>query len=195
MLFYFFLIHNSLTISCCCHTCIISTPIQRVQRQLQSPYTFEFTLNSYIRKNITFEIRILGLIYCMHLDYLSSFIRGVRDKLTNVFTKTKRTYVAISIKDSSLSYPPSSKLFCNLCNFKLVLFDAQMEEWYCNRCNVSYFPNKGEKVKRANKFETPGPNTDIHGNIIGDKNIPIAVLDNKRAIIYHIQTSQINKSL
>jgi hypothetical protein len=81
----------------------------------------------------------------------------------------KKDYTAISIKDSSVSYPPSSKLFCNLCNCKLVLFDAQMEEWYCNRCNVSYFPNKGEKVKRANKFETPGPNTDIHGNITGDK--------------------------
>ena len=27
------------------------------------------------------------------------------------------------------------------------------------------FPNKGGKVKRANKFETPGPETEIHGNI------------------------------
>jgi hypothetical protein len=51
----------------------------------------------------------------------------------------------------------------------LILLDAHREEWYCNRCNISYFPNKGEKVKRANKFETPGPNTDIHGNITGDK--------------------------
>jgi hypothetical protein len=47
--------------------------------------------------------------------------------------------------------------------------DARKEEWFCTRCNVSYFPNKGEKVKRANKFETPGPLTDAHGNITGEK--------------------------
>jgi hypothetical protein len=29
--------------------------------------------------------------------------------------------------------------------------------------------NKEEKVKRANKIKTPGPDTDIHGNIIGKK--------------------------
>jgi hypothetical protein len=91
---------------------------------------------------------------------------------------TKKDYIAISIKDSSVSYPPSSKLFCNLCNCKLILFDAQMEEWYCNRCNVSYFPNKGEKVKRANKFVTPGPNTDIHGNITGEKRPIVSMVGN-----------------
>jgi hypothetical protein len=85
---------------------------------------------------------------------------------------TKKDYTAISIKDFSVSYPPNSKLFCNLCNCKLILFDVQLEEWYCNRCNVIYFPNKGERVKWANRFETPGPDTDIHGNIIGDK-VPI----------------------
>jgi hypothetical protein len=89
--------------------------------------------------------------------------------LPNTNTNKDKDYVAIRIKDSSISYPPSSKLFCNLCNCKLVLFDAQKEEWFCSRCNVSYYPNKGEKVKRANKFETPGPETDKHGNIIGDK--------------------------
>jgi hypothetical protein len=77
-----------------------------------------------------------------------------------------KDYTAISIKDSSISYPPSSKLFCNLCNCKLVLFDAQKEEWLCTRCNISYYPNKGERVKRPNKFETPGPEIDVHGNII-----------------------------
>ena len=91
---------------------------------------------------------------------------------------TKKDFVAIRIKDSSVSYPPNSKLFCNLCNCNLVLFDTQKEEWYCNRCNVSYFPNKGEKVKRANKFSTPGPLTDNHGNIIGDKRPIVAMIDN-----------------
>jgi hypothetical protein len=56
-----------------------------------------------------------------------------------------------------------------------------MEEWYCNRCNVSYFPNKGERVKRANKFETPGPNTDIHGNIMGEKR-PIVSMINDSSV-------------
>ena len=60
----------------------------------------------------------------------------------------------------------------------MVLFDAQKEEWYCNRCNISYYPNKGEKVKRANKFETPGPLTDNHGNIIGDRRPIVSMIDN-----------------
>jgi hypothetical protein len=96
-------------------------------------------------------------------------------------TNTKKDFVAISIKDSSVSYPPSAKLFCNLCSCNLVLLDPQKEEWYCNRCCISYFPNKGEKVKRANKFETPGPLTDNHGNIIGDKRPIVAMIDNSAA--------------
>jgi hypothetical protein len=55
--------------------------------------------------------------------------------------------------------------------------DAEKEEWFCTRCNVSYFPNKGEKVKRANKFETPGPLTDAHGNITGDKTPLVSMID------------------
>jgi hypothetical protein len=93
-------------------------------------------------------------------------------------SNNNKDFVAISIKDSSISYPPSAKLFCNLCNCKLVLFDAQKEEWFCTRCNVSYYPNKGEKVKRANRFETPGPNTDIHGNITGEKRPIVSMIDN-----------------
>jgi hypothetical protein len=98
--------------------------------------------------------------------------------LSNTNT-TKKDYTAISIKDSSVSYPPNSKIFCPLCSCNL--FDVQKEEWYCNRCNVSYFPNKGEKVKRANRFETPGPLTDSHGNIIGDKRPLVAMVDNSAA--------------
>jgi hypothetical protein len=88
-----------------------------------------------------------------------------------------KDFVAISIKDPSVSYPPSSKLYCNLCSCNLTLLDAQKEEWFCTRCNVSYFPNKGEKVKRANKFETPGPLTDAHGNITGEKTPIVAMVD------------------
>jgi hypothetical protein len=63
--------------------------------------------------------------------------------------------VAIIAKDSSVSYSPSAKLFCNLCSCNLILLDPQKEEWYCNRCSVSYIPSKGDKLRRANKFETP----------------------------------------
>jgi hypothetical protein len=87
----------------------------------------------------------------------------------SLLPSSNKDFVAISIKDSSVSYPPSSKLFCNLCSCNLVLLDAEKEEWFCTRCNVSYFPNKGQKVKRANKFETPGPETDSHGNITGER--------------------------
>jgi hypothetical protein len=69
------------------------------------------------------------------------------------FTNSNKDIVAISINDSSISYPPSSKLFCNLCSCNLTLLDAQKEEWFCTRCNISYFPNKGEKVKRANNLK------------------------------------------
>jgi hypothetical protein len=85
-------------------------------------------------------------------------------------------FVAINI-DKSRSYPPSSRLFCNICNCNLILLDLQTEEWYCNHCQVSYYPSKGEKVKRANKFETPGPQTDKHGNIIGKKGPLVAMVD------------------
>ena len=96
-------------------------------------------------------------------------------------TNTKKDYVAIRAKDSSFSYPPNSKLFCNLCSCNLILADIQREEWFCTRCNVSYFPNKGDRIKRANKFSTPGPLTDNHGNIIGDKKPIVAMIDNSAA--------------
>jgi ribosomal protein S27AE len=96
-------------------------------------------------------------------------------------TNTKKDFVAIRIKNSSFSYPPNSKLFCNLCSCNLILLDAHKEEWYCSRCNVSYFPNKGERLKQANKFSTPGPLTDNHGNIIGDRRPLVAMIDNSAA--------------
>jgi hypothetical protein len=94
---------------------------------------------------------------------------------------SNKDFVAISINDSS--YPPSSKLFCNLCNCNLTLLDLKAEEWFCTRCNVSYSPNKGEKVKRANKFETPGPLTDAHGNITGEKTPLVAMVDDTPSTI------------
>jgi hypothetical protein len=61
--------------------------------------------------------------------------------------------------------------------FMAWLLDAEKEEWFCNRCHVSYFPNKGEKVRRASKFETPGPLTDAHDNITGEKEPLVSMVD------------------
>lgn len=95
----------------------------------------------------------------------------------NPYANTNKDFVAISVKDTSTSYPPSSKLFCNLCSCNLILLDAQKAEWFCNRCDVSYFPNKGQKVKRPSKFETPGPQTDKHGNIMGERGPIVSIVD------------------
>jgi len=39
-----------------------------------------------------------------------------------------KDFIAISLNDSSSSYPPNSKLFCNLCSSNLVLLDPQSEQ-------------------------------------------------------------------
>lgn len=75
---------------------------------------------------------------------------------------------------------PSSKLFCKLCNRNLTLLDPQKEEWFCSRCNASYFPNKVEKVKGASKFSTPGPETDAHGNITGEKMPSVSIVQDEK---------------
>ena len=108
---------------------------------------------------------------------------------------TKKDFVAIRIKDSSVSYPPNSKLFCNLCSCNLILADPQKEEWFCSRCNVSYYPNKGEKVKRKSVFSTPGPLTDNHGNIIGDRRPIVAMIDNSAATNIRPKKSVFPRSL
>jgi hypothetical protein len=48
--------------------------------------------------------------------------------------------------------------------------------YHCTKCTITYWPNQ-QPVKKANRFETPGPDTGIHGNVIGDRTIPIAILD------------------
>jgi hypothetical protein len=44
------------------------------------------------------------------------------------------------------------------------------------KCTIEYWPTVSP-VKKANKFDLPGPETDEHGNVIGDKNIPIVMID------------------
>ena len=57
---------------------------------------------------------------------------------------------SIIIKD-----PPSGSYYCNLDNIRLGLQNKETGEYICPRCSTSYFPNLGEKVKRANEFEVP----------------------------------------
>ena len=59
--------------------------------------------------------------------------------------------VSIIIKD-----PTTGPYNCNLDNIKLDLQSKETGEYICPRCSTSYFPNLGEKVKRANKFEVSG---------------------------------------
>jgi hypothetical protein len=102
-----------------------------------------------------------------------------------------KDFVAINLNNSN-SYTPNAKFFCSLCNCKLCPLNNEFfcslcncklcplnndkEEYVCTRCNISYFP-KGEKVKRANKFATPGPLTDEHGNITGDKTMIVSMVE------------------
>jgi hypothetical protein len=69
----------------------------------------------------------------------------------------KKDSTSIIIKDI-----PAGPYYCNLDNIKLHLQSKETGEYICPRCSTSYFPNLGEKVKRANKFETPsGPTQPI----------------------------------
>ena len=70
----------------------------------------------------------------------------------------------------------SKKYFCNNCNRSLFLNDKDTQEYICSNCNITYHPNN-QLVKKANRIETPGPDTDEHGNITGNNIPPIAMLD------------------
>ena len=48
--------------------------------------------------------------------------------------------------------------------------------YVCTKCTIEYWPNQ-QPVKKSSKFDLPGPPTDLHGNVIGDNDIPIAVID------------------
>ena len=95
-----------------------------------------------------------------------------------------KDFVAI-IPGNSNSYTPGTKFFCSLCNRSLSPLNNDKEEFVCTHCNISYYP-KGEKVKRANKFATPGPLTDDHGNITGDKGPIVSMVGDKERIIFSL---------
>jgi hypothetical protein len=82
--------------------------------------------------------------------------------------------VVIDIKSSSVT----EKYFCSYCNTRLTpLTQEDMKGGFvCTKCTIEYWP-KQQPVKKPSKFDLPGPPTDSHGNVIGDNEIPIAVID------------------
>jgi hypothetical protein len=85
--------------------------------------------------------------------------------------------VIINIKNSA-SDSNAEKYFCSYCSTRLTPFTREdMKGGYvCTKCTIEYWP-KQQPVKKQSKFDLPGPETDEHGNVIGDNNIPIAVID------------------
>jgi hypothetical protein len=84
----------------------------------------------------------------------------------------------VYISKSSLRSNGSEKYFCSYCNTRLIpLTQEDMIGGYvCTKCTIEYWPNQAP-VKKANKFDLPGPETDEHGNVVGNKNIPISIID------------------
>jgi hypothetical protein len=84
----------------------------------------------------------------------------------------------VYISKSSLRSNGSEKYFCSYCNTRLIpLTQEDMIGGYvCTKCTIEYWPNQA-LVKKANKFDLPGPETDEHGNVVGNKNIPISIID------------------
>ena len=80
-----------------------------------------------------------------------------------------------NLKDSASA---AQKYFCSYCNTRLTPFtqDDMIGAYVCTKCTIEYWP-KQQPVKKSSKFDLPGPPTDSHGNVIGDNDIPIAVID------------------
>jgi hypothetical protein len=69
--------------------------------------------------------------------------------------------------------------YCSHCNSRLIPFTQEDRKgiYFCVKCQIEYFP-KLQPVKKANRFETPGPATNEHGDILGDIDIPMVAMDN-----------------
>jgi hypothetical protein len=65
----------------------------------------------------------------------------------------------------------------------------------CCKCTIEYWP-RVSPVKKASKFDLPGPTTDEHGNVVGDKTIPIAMIDdsNKELSTTSYQSQKLSPS-
>jgi hypothetical protein len=85
--------------------------------------------------------------------------------------------VIINVKNSP-SDSNAEKYFCSYCNTRLTPLTQEdmIGAFVCTKCTIEYWPTL-QSVKKSSKFDLPGPPTDSHGNVIGDNNIPIAVID------------------
>jgi hypothetical protein len=65
------------------------------------------------------------------------------------------------VLDISNNGSEAKKYLCAHCNTKLIPFTRE------DKLGGYLWPNQ-QPVKKANRFETPGPSTDEHGNVLGD---------------------------
>jgi hypothetical protein len=83
------------------------------------------------------------------------------------------------ILDISNNNSEDTKYYCSHCNTRLVPLtqEDKLGCYLCVKCQIEYWPNQ-TPVKKADKFDLPGPSTDEHGNVLGDIDIPIVMMDN-----------------
>jgi hypothetical protein len=96
-----------------------------------------------------------------------------------IFQKNSRNDDHTIVIDISNNSPTeATKYYCSHCNSSLIpLVQEEMKGCYiCTKCVIEYWPNQ-QPVKKADKFDLPGPATDSHGNILGDIDIPMVVMD------------------
>jgi hypothetical protein len=58
---------------------------------------------------------------------------------------SSKDYVAIGTKDSSVSYPPTARLFCNMCGCNLISLDAQKKSGIAIDAEYPIFLTEGRK--------------------------------------------------
>ena len=67
-------------------------------------------------------------------------------------------------------------IFVTIAGEVLFLKDKETYEFICTFCNILYYPNN-QLLKKSNRFDLPGPDTDSQGNVTGNNTIPIAMID------------------
>jgi hypothetical protein len=78
----------------------------------------------------------------------------------------------------NLSNGTTLRYFCSHCNTRLIPLtqEDKIGGYLSTKCTIEYWPNQ-TPVKKADKFDLPGPETDQHGKVIGGKDILIAMID------------------
>jgi uncharacterized Zn ribbon protein len=96
-------------------------------------------------------------------------------QVKNAQVRSEDHNVVINISNNSSE---EKKYFCSHCNSRLTPFTQQdkIGGYLCVKCQIEYWPNQ-QPVKKADKFDLPGPATDEHGNVLGDIDIPIVMMD------------------